>query len=111
MNWYLEVLKKYGVFDGRASRSEYWYFILFNTIIYVGILIVGIAIKVEFLVFIYGIAVIIPSLAVAVRRLHDTDRSGWWILISLIPLIGSIILLIFLVTGSSRGNNQYGTEP
>lgn len=111
MNWYLEVLKKYGVFDGRASRSEYWYFILFNTIIYVGILIVGIAIKVEFLAFIYGIAVIIPSLAVAVRRLHDTDRSGWWILISLIPLIGSIILLIFLVTGSSRGNNQYGTEP
>ena len=109
MNWYLEVLKKYAVFNGRARRKEYWYFVLFNFII--NIVLSGIdsmTTGMGLLPGIYTLAVLIPSIAVLVRRLHDTDRSGWWVLIGLIPIIGWIVLLIFVVQDGKPGKNQYG---
>lgn len=120
MNWYLEVLQKYAVFSGRARRKEYWFFVLFNTLISMGLvaveLVAGIADKmlsvgVSLLLVLYALAVLLPSLAVSVRRLHDTGRSGWWYLLSLIPLIGQIILIVFLATDSTAGANQYGPNP
>ena len=118
MNWYLEVLKKYGVFNGRARRKEYWYFVLFNIIISVALAVIdGVTgtfsaeAGMGLLGGIYILAVLIPSIAVSVRRLHDTDRNGWWLLIGLIPLIGGIVLLIFMVQNSKPDENQYGSNP
>jgi len=112
MNWYLEVLKKYAVFNGRARRTEYWMFFLFNLII---ILVLGF---VEGLVggigvigLLYSLAVLIPGIAVSVRRLHDTDRSGWWLLIVFVPLIGAIVILVFMLQDSRSGQNKYGANP
>lgn len=118
MNWYLEALKKYAVINGRARRKEYWFFVLFYIII------------VTILVFIDGmtgtfngqygagllsgifvLAMIVPSITVGIRRLHDTDRTGWWILIAFIPLIGGIWLLVLFVFNSTPGDNQYGPNP
>ena len=118
MNWYLEVLKKYAVFSGRARRKEYWYFVLFNIIISIVLVMIdgmtgsfsaegGLGL----LSGIYTLAVLIPSVAVSVRRLHDTNRSGWWLLISLVPLIGGLVLLVFLVFDSEPEENQYGANP
>ena len=118
MSWYLEALKKYAVFSGRSRRKEYWYFVLFNII--VAIVLAGIdallgtfnfTSSIGLLSGIYGLAVIIPSLAVTVRRLHDIDRSGWWIFINLIPLLGAIVLLVFAVSEGTPGNNRYGPNP
>ena len=117
MNYYIAVLKKYAVFSGRATRAEYWYFVLFNIIAIVvlsvaDIILTGVTEKnIGFLNIIYSLAVLIPSLAVAIRRLHDIGKSGWWLLVSLIPLIGSIWLLILMVTDSAAGDNQYGPNP
>ncbi len=112
MNWYLDVLKKYAVFDGRARRKEYWMYTLFNTIIYIAVAILGFLLGAgDTLIWIYALAVLLPGLGVTIRRLHDTDRSGWWVLISLVPFIGSIVLLVFLVLDGSPGQNQYGTNP
>jgi len=112
MNWYMEVLKNYAVFDGRARRKEYWMFMLFNIIISATLLFVerlfsgpGI------LQTIYYFAVFIPTLAVTVRRLHDMGMSGWWVLISFVPFIGGMILLFFMTTDSDPGDNQYGANP
>jgi uncharacterized membrane protein YhaH (DUF805 family) len=118
MNWYVEVLKKYAVFNGRARRKEYWYFTLFNAIAVFGIGIVdGIfglfneATGLGVLGSLYLLAVLIPSIAVSVRRLHDTGRSGWFLLLLLIPLVGAIVLLVFTVQDSKPGENQYGPNP
>ena len=118
MSWYLEVLKKYAVFSGRARRKEYWMFFLINLIISVVLIAIDGLIGtfrpqagVGLLQGIYSLAVLIPSIAVTVRRLHDTGRTGWWILISLIPVIGGIILLTFMVLDSEPGTNQYGPNP
>ncbi len=118
MNWYLEVLKKYAVFSGRARRKEYWFFVLFNLIISLVLTFIDSAFGTlneetgyGLLSGVYSLAVLIPSLAVAVRRLHDTGRTGWWLLIGLIPLIGLIVLLIFFVQDSKPGDNEYGPNP
>jgi uncharacterized membrane protein YhaH (DUF805 family) len=112
MNWYIEVLKKYTVFDGRAHRTEYWMFVLFNVIITIvlGLIdrLVGIS---GVLSGIYGLAVLIPGIAVGIRRLHDTNRSGWWLLISLVPVIGTIVLIVFMVQDGQPDTNQYGPNP
>ncbi|MDY0250058.1 MAG: DUF805 domain-containing protein [Pseudomonas sp.] len=118
MNWYIEVLKKYAVFNGRARRKEYWFFILFNLIISIvlGVIdgVIG-SVSAEagigLLGGIYSLAVLLPGLAVSVRRLHDTNRSGWWLLIGLIPLIGAIVLIVFLASDSKPEENQYGANP
>lgn len=118
MNWYIEVLKKYAVFNGRARRKEYWYFVLFHMIVSIVLGVIdGLTgsfsgdVGLGLLGAIYALAVLIPSIAVIVRRLHDTDRSGWWILISLIPLIGTIVLIVFLVLDSTPGANRFGENP
>lgn len=118
MNWYLEVLKKYADFNGRARRKEYWMFFLFNIIISIALIIVdGIlgtsAAPGAMGLFgaIYLLALLIPGIAVAVRRLHDTGRSGWWILIGLVPFVGGIILIVFLVQDGTPGDNQFGRNP
>ena len=118
MNWYLEVLKMYARFDGRAGKKEYWYFSLVSFIIIVVLSVIDIAtgtFKVEvglgLLSGIYTLAVLIPSIAVSVRRLHDTDRSGWWFLINAIPLIGVIVFLVFTAQDGTPGDNQYGSNP
>ena len=112
MSWYLEVLKKYAVFSGRARRAEYWYFLLFNLIVVIVLSIIDAAAGTNpLLTGIYTLAVLLPSIGVAIRRLHDTGRSGWWILIALIPLIGAIVLLVFYVQDSEGGVNVYGPNP
>ena len=118
MRWYLKVLKHYADFSGRARRKEYWMFVLFNTIfaIIAAILdnVLGLTsgqLPYGVLYFLYMLAVLIPGLAVTVRRLHDVGKSGWMILISLIPIIGTIWLLVLMVTDSNTGENQYGKNP
>jgi uncharacterized membrane protein YhaH (DUF805 family) len=114
VNWYVKVLKQYADFSGRARRMEYWMFVLVNTIIafllYLPAIVTGDPLW-AILYYLYALAVLIPGLAVAVRRLHDTDRSGWWILIGLVPLVGMIILLVFMVQDSEQGPNRYGPSP
>ena len=113
MKWYVEVLKKYAVFNGRAHRTEYWMFTLVNLIVafVLGLFLAFAGILGTVLGYLYSLAVLLPSLAVGARRLHDTGRSGWWLLIGLIPLIGTIILLIYLVQDSQPGENQHGPNP
>jgi uncharacterized membrane protein YhaH (DUF805 family) len=118
LSWYLQALKKYAVFGGRSRRKEYWYFVLFNII--VGIVLAAIdallgtfssSSNIGLLSGIYSLAVLIPTLAVTVRRLHDIDRTGWWILIALVPLIGGIVLLVFALLDGTPGTNRYGPNP
>lgn len=118
MNWFLSALKKYAVFSGRAQRAEYWYFILFYILIFIGLSFIdgmtgSFSAEASMGLFggLYSLALLIPSLAVGVRRLHDTGRTGWWLLIGLIPLIGAIVLLVFFVQDSAPGENAYGANP
>ncbi|MDD7605264.1 MAG: DUF805 domain-containing protein [Prevotellaceae bacterium] len=120
------VFSKYATFTGRTSRSEYWYFTLFNIITSTLLFLLGIAIGAAtggsdgvpgglivgyILYIIYGLGVLIPSLAVAVRRLHDTNNSGWLILLGLIPCVGGIVLLVFMILQGTNGENKYGDIP
>jgi uncharacterized membrane protein YhaH (DUF805 family) len=118
MEWFTEALKKYAVFSGRSRRKEYWYFVLFTVLISIALNIIdGLTgtydswAEVGLLGGIFGLAILIPSIAVSVRRLHDIDRTGWWVLISLVPLIGWIVLLVFHVQDSTPGSNRYGSNP
>jgi len=118
MNWYLAVLKKYAEFSGRARRQEYWMFFLVNIIISIILAVIdkmagsfSEAAGMGVLGGLYSLAILIPSIAVSMRRLHDTDRSGWWLLIGLIPVIGAIVLIVFLVQDSKLGPNRFGPNP
>ncbi len=119
MDWYLMVWKKFAEFGGRSRRTEYWMFTLFNFIAYIVLFAaaislkraIGVGIILMLLYLVYALAGIIPSLAVSVRRLHDTGKSGWWLLISFIPLVGAIVMLFFLVSDSEPGPNVYGPNP
>ena len=111
---YVGVLKKYAEFSGRATRKEYWMFFLVNILIMIGFNILSSVLNsslIQVLGILYILAVLVPSLAVYVRRLHDTNHSAWWILLGLIPIVGTIILLIFLITDSQAGDNMYGSNP
>jgi uncharacterized membrane protein YhaH (DUF805 family) len=114
MHWYLHVLKNYAQFDGRSRRSEYWYFFLFNVIVAVVLGFVdGILRKIiGFGMFgmLYGLAVLLPGIAVSIRRLHDTDRSGWWLLLALVPIVG-LVLIWFMAEDSNASTNRYGQNP
>lgn len=130
---------KYATFTGRASRSEYWWFVLFNCIIVFALLFSGMIIGAVFgfsvssicgriavcgltgfgigvligyvLMIIYGLATLVPSIAVSVRRLHDTGHSGWWYLLGFVPYVGGIVLLVFMLLASTPGDNVYGPNP
>ena len=105
------VISKYANIDGRATRSEYWWFTLANMIVTIGLAMGGFMVHAPWIYAIYALGIFIPSLTVAIRRLHDTGRSGWWLLISLLPVLGAIILLVFTVQDSERGSNAYGPNP
>jgi uncharacterized membrane protein YhaH (DUF805 family) len=113
VNEYIQVLQKYAVFNGRASRKEYWLFFLINMLVAVGIgIVLGILkavthINLMWLGSIYSLGVLCPGLAVLVRRLHDTNRSGFWALLGLIPVIGSIVVLVFLCLPSVNEGNEF----
>jgi uncharacterized membrane protein YhaH (DUF805 family) len=117
LDCYLEALRKYAVFKGRAQRKDYWFFFLFNSVIALVLVILEAAAGllresgVGPLSGSYILAVLIPGIAVLVRRLHDTNRSGWWLFIALIPILGNIALTVFLVQDSQPGENQYGPNP
>jgi uncharacterized membrane protein YhaH (DUF805 family) len=116
MKWYLQVLKKYADFSGRARRKEYWMFFLFNIIICIVLGIIdGVAGMnlggMGLLGLVYSLAILVPSIAVGIRRLHDIDKSGWWVLIIFVPLIGAIVLLVFAVMAGTPGDNRFGPEP
>ena len=118
MSWYLQALKKYAVFAGRSRRKEFWYFALFNIIlgIVLGVMdrLLGTyspASNIGLLSGIYGMAILVPSLAVTVRRLHDIDRTGWWILIGLVPFVGTIVPLVLALFEGTPGANRYGSDP
>ncbi|MGF1714502.1 DUF805 domain-containing protein [Photobacterium chitinilyticum] len=118
MNWYFHVLKNYAVFRGRARRQEYWYFFLINIIISIALAFIDNAMGnpdagegAGVLGTFYSLAILIPSIAVGVRRLHDTGRNGWWMLLGLIPLIGALVLIYFFAQDSHPGSNEYGLNP
>ncbi|MBN6066352.1 DUF805 domain-containing protein [Aggregatibacter actinomycetemcomitans] len=118
MNWYLHVLKNYATFSGRARRKEYWIFCLFNMLASIVLALVDIvfglyssALGMGLLSGIYSLAVFIPGLAVSVRRLHDTDRSGWWLLLCFVPIIGIIVVIVFMCFDSQPGTNRFGDNP
>ena len=108
MQWYLKVVKdNFANFSGRASRQEYWMFFLFNVLISIAVGVLDALLGLGFLSLIYWLALIIPSIAVGARRLHDIDKSGWWMLIGLVPLIGGIWLLVLLCMSSKEGENRF----
>jgi uncharacterized membrane protein YhaH (DUF805 family) len=136
MTWYLAVLKNYAAFRGRARRREYWMFVLVNAIIGLALAVTGKLTKMPdgptfgigmsrnglgvfgFGVFsnpilfqAYALATFLPFLAVEVRRLHDTGRSGWWWLFGLVPVLGQIVLVVFCATNGVTGDNKYGADP
>ncbi len=118
MNWYLKCWNQYADFSGRARRKEYWIFSLINGVIII-ILYILQMVMIEstlwlifpIVFFLYALAVFLPSLAVNIRRLHDIGKSGWWYLIYLIPIIGSIWLLVLMCLDSEPGENQWGENP
>jgi uncharacterized membrane protein YhaH (DUF805 family) len=115
MNWYLNVMKNhYADFKSRARRQEYWMFNLVNLIIYAVLLFLGVATESDLMavvLILYYIAILVPSLSITVRRLHDIGKSGWMFLINFVPFVGGIILLIFLCLDSEPHDNQYGPNP
>jgi uncharacterized membrane protein YhaH (DUF805 family) len=117
MQWYIDVLKKYVAFDGRARRKEFWMFTLFSVIISLILAIIDKVVGLDFnggrsgvLQSIYGLAVLLPTLSVSWRRLHDTNRSGWWMLLYL-TCIGIIVLIVFWALEGNAGDNKYGPDP
>jgi uncharacterized membrane protein YhaH (DUF805 family) len=118
MKYYLLALRRYAEFRSRSNRSEYWYFALFN------LLFAGIALALDTLLGItypnvaygyiytaYALTILVPQLAVSIRRLHDTNRSGWFLLLALVPFVGAVWLLVLFATKGTPGDNQYGPDP
>ena len=118
MNWWITCMKKYAEFSGRARRTEYWMFVLFNLVFAIVAIVLddvlGLASEdtgYGLLTALFSLAIILPSWAVTVRRLHDIGKSGWWIFINFIPYIGGIWLLVLTVIDSQPGNNKYSANP
>lgn len=119
MNWYLAVLRKYIEFNGRARRKEYWFFVLFNLLIVIGLSVIegilglGDSIGGGYgpLTALYTLAILLPGLGVTVRRLHDSEKSGWFVLLALVPFIGGLILLVLMALPGTSGDNRYGPDP
>ncbi|MWP62613.1 DUF805 domain-containing protein [Gilliamella sp. Pas-s25] len=114
MNWFIDcITKNYANFNGRARRKEYWMFVLFSVILAVLTIIIDKIIGNDLMIVtcILSLALLLPNLAVTVRRLHDTNKSGWWILLQFIPYVGGIIILVLCMLDSTPGSNQYGENP
>ena len=119
MDWMLMPLRRYAEFSGRSQRKEYWMFFLFQIIVVVVLGIIEGALGLTGMVAgaygpltaLFWLAVLIPGIAVGIRRLHDTDRSGWWLLLAFVPIVGAIVLIVFFVTDGTRGPNRFGADP
>jgi len=117
MDWYLAAMKKYADFEGRARRKEYWMFTLGYVVVYLAFFVLTavtshtLQLLCSAVLILVALIHLIPNLAVSVRRLHDTGRSGWWLLIGLVPLVGGIVMLVFLCSDSEMGANEYGPNP
>jgi uncharacterized membrane protein YhaH (DUF805 family) len=117
VNEYLSVLRQYAVINGRTRRKTYWLFVLVNCVISALLAIVDTVLGLQIsqdigiLSTIYSLALMIPGITVSVRRLHDTNRSGWWLLITFVPVIGWLLLLVFYCLKGSDGPNRYGADP
>jgi uncharacterized membrane protein YhaH (DUF805 family) len=112
MDWYLQVLGKYVEFTGRARRKEYWMFALINAVIAISIGVVeGLLGSPGIIGGLYALFVFLPSLAVAIRRLHDSGKTGWWILVVLVPIIGLFVFIYFMVVPGDLGANEHGPDP
>lgn len=101
----------YVTFSGRARRSEYWFWTLFSVLVSVVASVISNAAHTQIISYVASLALFLPGLAVAVRRLHDTSRTGWWVLIAFVPLVGAIVLLVFMVMDSTPGDNAWGPNP
>ena len=118
MKWFIKVVKEYATFKGRARRKEYWFYYLFYLLFFVVAFVVDFAVgtwddaaQIGLFSTVYPLALLIPTIAVTVRRLHDTGRSGWWFLLVLVPIVGHLVLLVFMVLDSQPGDNAYGANP
>lgn len=118
MNYFIDAYKNYATFSGRANRAQYWYFVLFYIVISIILALVDLFLGTAeditdtgFFGGIFALASLIPTIAIATRRLHDIGRSGWWQLIILIPIIGFIVLVFFLASRGNEGENKYGAKP
>jgi len=116
MDWMLLPLRRYAEFTGRSRRQEYWMFFLFVLLVTIGLSIIegifGLRIgEAGILSGLFSLAILIPAIAVGIRRLHDIDRSGWWLLIGLIPFVGAIVMIVFMATRGTTGDNRFGSDP
>ncbi|TMP79535.1 DUF805 domain-containing protein [Pseudoalteromonas sp. S983] len=111
MEHYMNALRSYADFSGRNRRKAYWMFVLFNTIFSIICNVIDSALGTMFIGSIYSLALLIPGLSAGARRLHDTGRSGWWQLLWLVPIIGWIVLIVFLAQDSHEGENDFGPNP
>ena len=111
MEHFTAAVQQYVNFEGRNTRTQYWMFVLFYLIFYVACLIVDKVLGTTLVAALYSLALLLPSIGAATRRLHDTGRSGWWQLIALIPLLGAIVLIVFLAQDTTPSDNQYGPNP
>jgi uncharacterized membrane protein YhaH (DUF805 family) len=117
MKYYLLAFKNYFSFSGRSNRSEYWYFILFHIIFAIAALVLDFAISfnngnpIAYVYIFYILVSFIPALAVTVRRLHDIDKSGWWMFVSFIPIVGSVWMIVLMASEGTIGHNKYGPDP
>lgn len=110
MDYFIAAFKQFADFSGRTRRKDFWMFILFYWIFYVVLATIDVVIGTMFLATIYGLVMFVPTLSIGARRLHDTTRSGWWQLLYLIPIIGLIIMIVFLIQ-DSHNTNDYGPNP
>lgn len=110
-----EIIKKYAKFEGRANRPQYWYFVLTQFLAFFILELLCVIPFVNIIAFlallVLGLGLIVPGIAVAVRRLHDTNKSGWWLLLCFVPFVGSIVILVFMCLEGTKGANKYGDEP
>lgn len=118
MNWFITSLKKYADFTGRSRRKEYWFFVLFQILFGILAIILDVVLGTTigflpygYIYILYIVGLFIPSLSVTVRRLHDIGRSGWWFLLAFVPLVGQIIILVFMFLDSEPGANKWGPNP
>ena len=107
MEYFTDAFSKYTDFSGRSSRKAYWMFVLIYFIAYIALAVIGYLLNTTLLTTVFSVAVLLPSISITARRLHDTNRSGWWQLIYLVPLVGLIVMLVFLCQ-ESDGDNEYG---
>lgn len=110
MKYFLDALSKYADFTGRARRTEFWMFTLIYIVLSIGVSLLDVMLGAGFLAILFALAMLVPTISITARRLHDTGRSGWWQLLNLIPLIGGIILIIFLILDSTE-ENKWGANP